>query len=161
MDLRAPGRAARERGDRHMTPEDRARCSAAAMWTGDKVAHALGMELTDIGPGHATLTMRVRPDQLNGHGICHGGYIFTLADTAFAYACNSHNQLVVAQQNTITFLSPGRVGELLKATAQEQHLAGRSGLYDAVVTGEDGRKVALFRGLSRSVKGQHFTEETE
>ncbi len=143
-----------------MTPEERARRSAAAMWVGDHASQALGMTLTNIGPGTATLTMRVRPDQLNGHGICHGGYIFTLADTAFAYACNSYNQLVVAQENTITFLSPGRDGELLTAVAQEQHLAGRSGVYDAVVTGGDGRKVALFRGLSRSVKGQHFTEET-
>lgn len=142
-----------------MTPDDRARHSAAAMWTGDHAAHALGMVLTDIGPGRATLTMRVRADQLNGHGICHGGYIFTLADTAFAYACNSYNQLVVAQQNTITFLSPGRGGEMLTAVAQEQHLAGRSGVYDATVTGEDGRKVALFRGLSRSIKGQHFKED--
>ena len=141
-----------------MTPEDRARRSAAAMWKGDIAAQSLGMELTAIGPGIATMTMRVRPDHLNGHGICHGGYIFTLADTAFAYACNSHNRIVVAQENTITFLSPGKGGEMLTAVAREQHLAGRSGIYDVTVTGEDGRKVALFRGLSRSIKGQHFEE---
>jgi acyl-CoA thioesterase len=141
-----------------MTPEDRAQRSANAMWATDRASQALGMQIAAIGPGSATLTMPVRPDFLNGHGICHGGYIFLLADSAFAFACNSYNQMVVAQENTITFLSPGRAGETLTAVAQEQHLAGRSGVYDITVTGADGRKVALMRGLSRSVKGQHFEE---
>jgi acyl-CoA thioesterase len=117
------------------------------------------MVLVRVAPGQATMTMAVRPEHLNGHGICHGGYIFTLADTAFAYACNSHNKLVVAQENTITYLSPGRKDEVLTATAQEVHLAGRSGVYDVAVTGEDGRKVALFRGLSRQISGTHFKED--
>ena len=142
-----------------MTPQERAERSAAAMWSTDVAAHALDMALVRIAPGQSRMTMTVRPEHLNGHGICHGGYIFTLADTAFAYACNSHNKLVVAQENTITYLSPGKAGEVLTATAQEMHLAGRSGVYDVVVTGEDGRKVALFRGLSRQISGTHFKED--
>jgi len=143
-----------------MTPDARAKKSAATMWAGDAATQFLGMEMVDVGPGHATMTMRVRPEHLNGHQMCHGGYIFLLAVSAFAFACNSYNQIVVAQENTITFLSPGKGGEVLTAVAQEQHLAGRSGIYDVAVTGEDGRKVALFRGLSRTLKGQHF-EETD
>jgi len=96
---------------------------------------------------------------LNGHRICHGGYIFTLADSAFAFACNSYNQNTVAQQNQITYLAPGKQGEILTATATEVSRTGRSGVYDVVVTGEDARTIALFRGLSRSIKGQHFSEE--
>ena len=142
-----------------MTPQERAERSAAAMWSKDVAAQAAGMELTRIAPGLAAMTMSVRDDMLNGHAICHGGYIFTLADTAFAYACNSHNNLVVAQENTITFLAPGKKGEMLTASADEISLTGRSGVYDVLVTGEDGRKVALFRGLSRQIKGQHFEEE--
>ena len=142
-----------------MTPEERAKRSAAAMWSTDVAAHALEMVLVRVAPGQAVMTMKVRPDHLNGHGICHGGYIFTLADTAFAYACNSHNKLVVAQENTITFLSPGKKDEVLTAMAEEAHLAGRSGVYDVVVTGGDGRKVALFRGLSRQISGTHFKED--
>jgi acyl-CoA thioesterase len=141
-----------------MTPQERAERSAATMWAKDVAAEAAGMVLTRIAPGQAEMTMPVRDDMLNGHAICHGGYIFTLADTAFAYACNSHNNLVVAQENTITFLAPGKKGELLTAVAEEMSLTGRSGVYDVVVTGEDGRKVALFRGLSRQIKGQHFEE---
>lgn len=142
-----------------MTPQERAKRSAAAMWSTDVAAHSLEMVLVSIAPGQAVMTMTVRTDHLNGHGICHGGYIFTLADTAFAYACNSHNKLVVAQENTITYLSPGRPDEVLTATAHEAHLAGRSGVYDVTVTGEDGRKVALFRGLSRQISGEHFKED--
>ncbi len=142
-----------------MTPEERANCSAAAMWSKDVAAKALDMALVKVAPGYAEMTMTVRDQHLNGHGICHGGYIFTLADTAFAYACNSHNKLVVAQENTITYLSPGRAAEMLTATAHEVHLAGRSGVYDVTVTGADGRKIALFRGLSRQISGTHFEED--
>ena len=142
-----------------MTPEERAKRSAAAMWSTDVAAHALEMALVRVAPGQAVMAMAVCPEHLNGHGICHGGYIFTLADTAFAYACNSHNRLVVAQENTITYLSPGKKDEVLTATAHEVHLAGRSGVYDVVVTGGDGRKVALFRGLSRQISGTHFKED--
>ncbi|WP_319825497.1 hydroxyphenylacetyl-CoA thioesterase PaaI [Thalassovita sp.] len=142
-----------------MTPQERAERSAATMWAGDRATQAAGMTLVEIAPGRAVITMPVREDMVNGHQICHGGYIFTLADSAFAFACNSYNKSVVAQENSITFLSPGRLGEVLTATAQEVSLTGRSGVYDAVVTGEDGRKVALFRGLSRQIKGQHFEED--
>lgn len=142
-----------------MTPQERAEKSAATMFASDAASPGLGMRIASVAPGAATLTMAVRPDMLNGHGICHGGFIFALADSAFAFACNSYNQMVVAQQNQITYLSPGRGGERLTAVATEVDRTGRSGIYDVVVSGEDGRRVALFRGLSRVVKGQHFPEE--
>ncbi len=142
-----------------MTPQTRAEKSAAAMWATDKASQNLDMRIDHIAPGNATLSMPVADTMLNGHGICHGGYIFTLADSAFAFACNSYNQLVVAQQNQITYLAPGKAGERLTATAVEQSRAGRSGVYDVTVTGDDGRTIALFRGLSRTMKGQHFEEE--
>ena len=142
-----------------MTPQERAERSAQQMWSTDRASQALGMEISRIAPGEAVLTMAVRDDFLNGHHICHGGYIFTLADSAFAFACNSYNKIVVAQENTITYISPGKPGEVLTATATEASLAGRSGVYDVVVAGEDGRKVALFRGLSRQISGQHFEED--
>ena len=142
-----------------MTPQTRAEKSAAAMWATDKASQHLDMRIDHIAPGNATLSMPVAATMLNGHGICHGGYIFTLADSAFAFACNSYNQLVVAQQNQITYLAPGKAGERLTATAVEQSRVGRSGVYDVTVTGENGRTIALFRGLSRTMKGQHFEEE--
>ena len=143
-----------------MTPEERARRSADAMWEKDRASKWLGMTLDAIGPGTATLSFEVQDHHLNGHHICHGGYIFTLADSAFAFACNSYNKLAVAQENSITFLSPGQPGERLVAEARESAMAGRSGVYDITVTGGDGRKVALFRGLSRIINGQHFEEDT-
>ena len=141
-----------------MTPEARARKCAELMFAQDSASPGLGMEIRDVGPGTAVLIMKVRPDMLNGHRICHGGFIFTLADSAFAFACNSYNQLVVAQQNQITYLAPGKEGEVLTATATETSRTGRSGIYDVTVTGDEGRTIALFRGLSRTVKGQHFPE---
>ncbi|MCX7558053.1 hydroxyphenylacetyl-CoA thioesterase PaaI [Sulfitobacter sp. F26204] len=144
-----------------MTPQDRARKCAELMFAQDRASPGLGMSIVDVGPGHATLTMTVRPDMLNGHHICHGGFIFTLADSAFAFACNSYNQNTVAQQNQITYLTPGQAGEVLTATACEVSRTGRSGVYDVTVTGEDGRSIAQFRGLSRTVKGQHFEEKQE
>ena len=142
-----------------MTPQERAERSAEAMFATDHASSGLGMRIDSIAPGQAVLSMQVRPDMLNGNGICHGGFIFTLADSAFAFACNSYNQLVVAQQNHITYLTPGQEGERLSAVATEVSRSGRSGVYDVTVTGEDGREVALFRGLSRTVKGHHFPEE--
>jgi acyl-CoA thioesterase len=141
-----------------MTPEERARRSAQAMWAEDRASQALGMEIVEVGPGTAVLTMPLRADMANGHGIAHGGYIFALADSAFAFACNSYNTTVVAQHNSISYLTPGHVGELLTATCTEAHRAGRSGIYDVVVTGGDGRRVALFRGASRQINGRHFEE---
>lgn len=142
-----------------MTPQLRAEKSAAAMWTIDTASQSLGMRIDHISPGEADLSMEITPVMLNGHGIAHGGDIFTLADSAFAFACNSYNQLAVAQQNQISYLAPGKSGERLLATAREQSKTGRSGVYDVTVTGEDGRTIALFRGLSRTIKGHHFEEE--
>ncbi len=143
-----------------MTPQARAERSADAMWANDAASKWLGMTLDAVGPGTATLSFQVRDHHLNGHAICHGGYIFALADSAFAFACNSYNAVTVAQQNTITYLSPGKPNEHLTAIAIESSRNGRSGVYDVTVTGADGRKVALFRGLSRTIKGQLFDEET-
>ena len=124
----------------------------------DTATQAIGARLLSVAPGLATLSMRVRPEMMNGHGICHGGYIFTLADSAFAFACNTYNEITVAQQNQITYLSPGRADEILTAEAVEVSRVGRSGVYDVMVTGSDGRAVATFRGLSRSLSKPHFTE---
>ncbi|AXI44862.1 phenylacetic acid degradation protein PaaD [Sulfitobacter sp. SK012] len=143
-----------------MTPQARAEKSAEAMMANDTASRSLGMQIDAIAPGAATLSMEVTATMLNGHQICHGGYIFTLADSAFAFACNSYNQLALAQQNQITYLTPGALGERLTATAVEVSIRGRSGTYDVTVTGGDGRSVALFRGLSRRIKGQHFPEES-
>ncbi|WP_102224002.1 hydroxyphenylacetyl-CoA thioesterase PaaI [Acidimangrovimonas sediminis] len=144
-----------------MTPQERAERSAAAMQAEDHATKWLGARLEAVGPGTATFSMIVETHHLNGQGICHGGYIFTLADSAFAFACNSYNRRVVAQHNSISYLSPGQKGERLTATAREAFLSGRSGLYDITITGGDGRKVALFRGASRQVSGQHFEEEEQ
>ncbi len=124
-----------------------------ALYARDTAAQHLGIAVQHCGPGHAVLTMTVQDVMLNGHGICHGGFIFSLADTAFAYACNSGNELTVAQHCSIDFLRPARSGEHLTATAREVMRRPRSGVYDVTVCGEDGETVALFRGLSRSRPG--------
>lgn len=144
-----------------MTPQERAEKASAAMFAQDVASREMGMQITAIAPGSATLTMSVATHMINGAGICHGGFIFSLADSAFAFACNSYNRLTVAQQNQITYISPGKVHELLTATATETALSGRSGVYDVTVTGEDGRIVATMRGLSRTIKGQLFPETGE
>ena len=136
-----------------MSAERLARAAAGAMWSQDRASQALGMAITEIAPGRATLTMTVSEAMVNGHGLCHGGYIFTLADSAFAFACNSHNQRAVAQHCAITYLAPGRLGDLLTARCREVSRAERSGVYDVTVTRQDGEVIAEFRGLSRTVKG--------
>jgi len=130
-----------------------ARAAADAMWAQDEASRALGMTLAEIAPGRATLTMMVTDKMVNGHGLCHGGYIFTLADSAFAFACNTHNQRTVAQNCNITYVAPGRLGDLLTARCREVSRSGRSGIYDVTVTREGGEVIAEFRGLSRTVKG--------
>lgn len=130
------------------------------MWAADQASHWLGIELGEVTPGTAVLTLTVQPNHCNGHGICHGGFIFTLADTAFAFACNSYNQAAVAQQNAITFCEPGHVGDVLTAHAVEVVRQGRSGVYDVTVTRQDGTIIAVMRGNSRTIKGSHFKEET-
>ena len=142
-----------------MTPQDRAEKCAALMWGKDGASQSLGMQIAAIGPGTATLKMQVRDDMLNGHGICHGGMILTLADSAFAFACNSHNRLSVAQHIQITYLAPANLGETLTARATEQAFHNRNGTYDIAVTGAEGRQIALVRGHSHSLNGQHFNEE--
>ena len=143
-----------------MTPEERAKRAASVMWDNDAASKALGLRLDRVGVGTAVMSLEVAEQHLNGHGICHGGIIFTLADSAFAFACNSYNALCVAQQNAVTYLSPARAGEQLTATAQELVRSGRSGIYDVRVTTSDGRLVAEFRGHSRQIAGVHF-EETQ
>ena len=142
-----------------MDAQTRAERVAMEIWNKDPATRANGMVVEHIEPGRALLTMRVRDDHLNGHKMCHGGAIFTLADSAFAFACNSYNQIVVAQTNTITYVAPGALGETLRAEAVETARTGRSGVYDVTVTGEDGRIVALFRGQSRQLSGQQFEED--
>ncbi len=143
-----------------MTPEEIARKSADAMWAKHEASKWLGLTLDAIGPGTATMSLTVEPHHTNGHKICHGGFIFTLADSAFAFACNSHNRMAVAQHNTISFLRPGKLGATLVATAAEVSLAGRSGIYD--VTVRDGETViAEFRGASRIIDGVHFEMEDD
>jgi acyl-CoA thioesterase len=128
-----------------------ARASAEAMWARDGASRGLGMTLDAVGPGHATMSMRVTEAMVNGHGMCHGGFIFTLADSAFAFACNSHGETVVASHCAVTFLRPARLGEMLSAVADERARSGRSGLTDVRVTGADGTVVAEFRGHSRVI----------
>jgi acyl-CoA thioesterase len=136
-----------------MSADRLARAAADAMWAQDEASRALGMAITEIAPGCATLTMPVTGKMVNGHGLCHGGYIFTLADSAFAFACNSHNQRAVAQNCTITYVAPGKLGDLLTARCREVSRGGRSGIYDVTVTRDGGEVIAEFRGLSRTVKG--------
>lgn len=136
-----------------MGPEMIARESAAALWAQDKASQDLGMRLEGIAPGTATLSMAVGPAMCNGHGTCHGGFIFTLADSAFAYACNSHGQRAVAQHASVTYIAPAQVGERLTATASEVTRRGRNGIYDVVVTNGAGEMIAAFRGHSRTIEG--------
>ncbi len=141
-----------------ITAQERARRSAEAMWSTDGASQWLGMEIVSVGPGTAVLQMTVQKHHANGHGMCHGGITFSLADSAFAFACNSYNQTVVAQHNSITYMAPAMVGDILTATATEVALAGRSGIYDVRVTNQNDKTIAEFRGNSRIIKGQHFEE---
>ncbi len=141
-----------------MTPKEKAEKSAAAMWESDNSSPWVGIEMVEVDEGHAVMCLTVKKHHTNGHGICHGGIIFTLADTAFAFACNSRNQSTVAQHNTISFVSPGALGDKLTAHAQEVSLSGKNGIYDVTVTNQDGRIIAEFRVCSRAIRGQLFEE---
>ena len=140
-----------------VSPEDIARACADAMWAEDDASKGLGMEIVEIGPGVATLAMTVRPDMVNGQRIAHGGFIFTLADSAFAFACNTHNERVVAAQGQITFIKPGKLGDELVARAREISRNGRSGIYDVQVTAGH-TVIAEFRGHSRVIPGSWLPE---
>jgi acyl-CoA thioesterase len=123
------------------------------MWREDEASRALGMHIEDIGPGRASLSMTVRPDMANGQKLCHGGYIFMLADSAFGYACNSHNQRALSASASIDYLAPAHVEDRLTAHAAETERAARRGIYDVKVVNQRGDTVALLRGTSATVKG--------
>ena len=139
--------------DAALSPPD-ARAVGAHMFAADRASQGLGMTITHLGEGTATLTMTVRDDMLNGFHICHGGFITTLADSAFAFACNSRNVVTVAAGLTVDFLAPAHSGDVLTAAASETSRAGRTGVYDIVVTNQHGRRVALVRGRSHSLAGR-------
>ena len=135
-----------------LSPDDLARACADAMWKDDSASSGLGMTIIDVGAGRATLSMTVQPHMVNGQRIAHGGFIFTLADSAMAFACNSHNEKAVAAHCDITFIRPGKLGDRLTATAREISRNGRSGIYDVRVTSGD-EVIAEFRGHSRTIGG--------
>ena len=129
-----------------------------AMWANDRACKALGMRVTAVGPGPATLTMTVREDMLNGHDLCHGGLIATLADSAFAYACNAYNEVTVASGFDIHLMSGARLGDTLTASATELSKGGRTGVYDIVVANQRDEQIAAFRGRSYTMKGTPLVE---
>ena len=143
-----------------MTPQQRAQRVGEAMFAADAASRELmQMELVSCDPGRAVMRMRVREEMLNGHKICHGGFIFTLADSTFAFACNSHNKVAVAAGCSIEFLKPGQLGDVLTCEGVEQVLQGRHGVYDMKVTNQRGEVVAVFRGKSAQIQGTVFPEE--
>ncbi len=135
-------------------PQALAEAVTAAMWSRDRPAQALGMRIEHVGPGRSRVSMTVRGDMVNGHHICHGGLIFTLADTAFAYACNAYNRNTVASGCNIDFVATGREGDTLQAEAVERTLSGRTGVYDVTVRDSAGNTIALFRGKSYRISGE-------
>lgn len=142
-----------------ITPQERACRVGTTMWANDIASKdTMGMELLSVEPGRALIRMAVKRLHLNGHGICHGGFIFTLADTTFAFACNSHNKNAVAAGCSIEFLRPTHEGDVLTCEGVEQTLSGRHGIYDMKVTNQRGETVALFRGKSAVIQGTVFPE---
>lgn len=141
-----------------MTPKARAERAAEAMWSDDRASGWFGMELLGVDEGTATLGLTIAARHVNGHEICHGGVTFALADSAFAFACNSRNQRNVAQHNAITYLHAVRLGDRLTATAQEVAVEGRTGIYDVAVANQRGETVATFRGVCRTIPGTLFDE---
>lgn len=131
-----------------------AEAAAQAMFERDAASKGLGMQIEKMGPGYAKLKMTVSPDMLNGHQTCHGGFIFTLADSAFAFSCNSYNFNTVAAGCSIEFLAPGKEGDVLTAEAIEQARGRKTGVYDVTVSNQDGTHIALFRGKSHQIKGE-------
>lgn len=140
-------------------PDAIARACADLMWADDQAVAALGLTLDEVGPGRSRVSMVVRDNMVNGHGLCHGGFIFTLADTAFAYACNTYNERTVAQHCAITYLRPAHIGQTLIAVAEEQARSGRSGVYDISVHTGEGTPVAEFRGVSRTLGEKFFADQ--
>jgi acyl-CoA thioesterase len=136
------------------TPQQTADLVRQGMFANDRASKALGIEVLEVGPGRAVLTMAVRDDMLNGHDICHGGLIATLSDSAFAFACNSYNELTVASGFAIELIAPGRLGDRLTATCSEVSKSGRTGVYDTEVINQRGERIAMFRGRSYTIKGK-------
>ena len=130
-----------------------AMAAAEVNWRNDQASRWLGMKLEEVRPGYARMSMLVTPNMVNGHNLCHGGLIFTLADSAFAYACNSHNQRAVAAGCSIEFLAPAFLDDVLTAEGVEQALQGRTGVYDMKVTTQKHALIALFRGKSATIRG--------
>ena len=141
-----------------MTPQRIAEATRDAMWAKDRASQALGMQVLAVGPGSATLSMTVREDMLNGHDLCHGGLIATLADSAFAFACNAYNEVTVASGFDIHLIAGARRGDMLTAAATEVSKAGRTGVYDIAVSNQRGETVAAFRGRSYTIKGKALVE---
>lgn len=137
-----------------LSPQQLAERVRDGMLVNDRMTRSFGMEVLDIAPGRATLQMQVREDMLNGHDTCHGGVLATLADSAFAFACNSHGELTVASAFTIDFLAPARRGDRLTARSEEVSRAGRTGVYDTEITNQHGQRIAVFRGRSHTAKGR-------
>jgi len=137
-----------------LTPQQTAEAVRDAMWVGDHATKMLGMRITAIAPGSATIEMTVRQDMLNGHAICHGGLITTLADSTFAFACNAYNELTVASGFTVDLVAPGRLGDVLTARCTEVSKAGRTGVYDVEVRNQRGERIAIFRGRSYTMRGK-------
>ncbi len=141
-----------------MNEEALAKACAEKMWNDDNASQALGMILEEVRLGYTRMSMPVRDDMLNGHKIAHGGFIFTLADSTFAFACNTRNRLTVAQHCNVTFIAPGKAGDVLTAEAVERHRMERSGVYDVTVKNQNNELIAEFRGHSRTLKPQHFPD---
>ncbi len=137
----------------------RAERAAAALFGRDRASQALGMRITGVRPGWARVVMRVREDMLNGHGVCHGGMLFALGDSAFAFACNSHNEATVAAAAAIDYLAAAREGDELTAEAIELWRTRRNGIYEIVICNQRGERIALFRGRSYRIDGQVASEE--
>lgn len=131
-----------------------ARACADAMWAKDAASRGLGMQIVSVAPGRAEIAMTVTEQMVNGHKLCHGGFIFTLADSAFAFSCNTYNQRTVAQHCAVAFIVSATLGDRLIARAVERHRHGRSGIYDVTVTRQDGAVIAEFRGHSRTIEGE-------
>lgn len=133
--------------------QDLAERAGRAMYDADMASRGLGIELVSVGPGTAVMTMTVRDTMVNGHGICHGGFVFLLADSTFAYACNGYNERTVAAHADISFVRAVKRGDVLTATGREVWREGRNGIYDMTVTDQAGTTVAVFRGRSRTIGG--------
>lgn len=139
-------------------PQSLAEACASALWQADKASQALGMTVEKVGPGSCSVSMCITESMCNGHGTCHGGVIFTLADSAFAFACNSYNQNAVAQHCCVTYIAPATCGDTLTAKACELSAHGRNGIYDVAIENQQGIRIAEFRGHSRTIKGSLISE---